>query len=224
MKKILSALILFTLAQIPVTVVAQCNPAIPANANVVSFTQTVNGGFTPQWVCGGDTLFSGGGIFFVYLEAGAVMNTGGGIDTLYMKDGSVLDMNGGIHVIYHEPFAILNVAGGIPTYIPCSTITFDYNNAPSSGCLITTAAEENAGSMSVSVYPNPATNEIRVQSSKFRVQSVEIFNVLGEKVYGNAETSHSTAETINITALSSGIYFVRVKTSDGMRAGRFVKE
>jgi hypothetical protein len=224
MKKIIStALILFALAQIPLTVAAQCNPAIPNTANVVSFSQTVNGGFTPQWVCSGDTLFSGGGIFFVYLEPGAVMETGGGIDTIYMKSGSVLNMNGGIHVIYFEPGAILNIAGGIPTYDSCASVTFDYNNAPSAGCFPTSSSEIYTTD-GIFISPNPATTEIKIENGKGNISSVEIFNTLGEKVYNNAEGFRSNAKTINVSILTPGIYFVRVKTSVGMSAGKFVKE
>ena len=224
-KTLLSSLILVMLAQIPVTVFAQCNPGIPSTANVVSFSQTVNGGFTPQWVCGGDTLYSGGGVFFVYLEAGGVMNTGGGIDTLYMKDGAVLEMNGGIHVIYFEPLAILNVAGGIPTYNPCSTITFDYTNAPTSGCLITSAPDENAGSMSVSISPNPVITQLTIGSSKFKVQRVEIYDMPGQRVL-NFELSTLNFEptTIDVSELTSGIYFVKVNSGKEERVAKFVKE
>ena len=78
------------------------------------------------------------------------------------------------------------------------------------------------------ISPNPAANEIRVESrslyNRDKITSIEIYNTLGEKVYTKAGTSHSTVETINITALSSGIYFVRVRTSYGIRAAKFIKE
>ncbi len=83
MKKLLSAICFVILFY--ATSWSQCLTAIPSNAHVVDSTQTVNGGFTPQWVCSGDTLISGGGIFNVYLEPGAVMTTCGGIDTIFVK-------------------------------------------------------------------------------------------------------------------------------------------
>ncbi len=112
----------------------QCSRVIPANANVVSSNQTVNGGFTSQWVCPNDTLFSDGGIFLAFLESNATMVTGGGIDTIYVKNGAKVVMNGGIHVFIHEPSAVFQISGGIPTYIPCASLTFDYSIAPSTGC------------------------------------------------------------------------------------------
>lgn len=76
----------------------------------------------------------------------------------------------------------------------------------------------------ISLSPNPATNQLSIDNGKLKINCIEIFNTLGEKVYSNAETSHSTAETINVSPLSSGIYFVRVKTVSGISVAKFVKE
>lgn len=60
------------------------------------------------------------------------------------------------------------------------------------------------------LFPNPATSEIAVQSGSIKVQSIEIYNSLGEKVHAISETSGSDPEIINVSKLSSGIYFVKV--------------
>ena len=109
-------------------------PTVLSNSNVVSSYQVVNGGFTPQWVCQNDTLYSDGGIMKIYLESGATMITGGGIDTIYAKTGATIVMNGGIHVIYHEPGVNLLLSGGIPTLFPCPSLVFNYTQAPANGC------------------------------------------------------------------------------------------
>src|SRR5436853_7815723 len=136
------------------------------------------------------------------------MNTGGGIDSIYVKDGATLNMNGGIHVILHEPSAILNISGGAPTYYPCSLITFDYSNAPSGGCFIT-AERENAGLMSVLISPNPATSELRIQNAELRIENIEIYNPLGEKVFQSHISNLTSQISIDISQLPSGIYFLR---------------
>jgi hypothetical protein len=150
------------------------------------------------------------------------MNTGGGIDSIYVKDGATLIMNGGIHVILHEPLAILNISGGIPTYYPCSLITFDYSNAPSGGCFIT-SAKENTDIISISLFPNPVANELRIQNAELRIEEIEIYNVLGEKCL-TPSLSKGEGASINVSSLSAGIYFVRVKTNEGIRESKFVKE
>ena len=76
---------------------------------------------------------------------------------------------------------------------------------------------------SISLSPNPASNEVRITGVSY-TGSVEIFTPLGKEVYNSAGSSGSNAETINVSALSSGIYFVRVRTSAGVSTAKFVKQ
>ena len=117
------------------TLVNLAGPTVLSNSNVVSSYQVVNGGFTPQWVCQNDTLYTDGGIMNIYLEAGATMITGGGIDSIFAKSGSTIIMNGGIHRIYHEPGVNLVMNGGIPYLYPCPSLVFNYSQAPANGCV-----------------------------------------------------------------------------------------
>ncbi len=117
------------------TLVNLAGPTVLSNSNVVSSYQIVNGGFTPQWVCQNDTLYTDGGIMNIYLEAGATMITGGGIDSIFAKSGSTIIMTGGIHRIYHEPGVNLVMNGGIPYLNPCPSLVFNYSQAPANGCV-----------------------------------------------------------------------------------------
>jgi len=110
-------------------------PILYSNSNVVNSYQVVNGGFTPQWVCQNDTLYTDGGIMKIYLESGATMITGGGIDTIYAKTGATIVMSGGIHVIYHEPGVNLVMNGGIPYLYPCPSLVFNYSQSPANVCV-----------------------------------------------------------------------------------------
>ncbi len=117
------------------TLINLAGPTVLSNSNVVSSYQVVNGGFTPQWVCTNDTLYTDGGIMNIYLESGATMITGGGIDSIFAKTGSTIIMNGGIHRIYHEPGVNLVMNGGIPYLYPCPSLVFNYTQAPANGCV-----------------------------------------------------------------------------------------
>ena len=65
---------------------------------------------------------------------------------------------------------------------------------------------ENKG---LNVYPNPANDYIIVESDG--IQEVEIYDMMGRKLISHkAETS----STIDVSALSSGIYLVRTIDSD----------
>jgi hypothetical protein len=117
------------------TLINLAGPTVLSNSNVVNSYQVVNGGFTPQWVCQNDTLYTDGGIMNIYLESGATMITGGGIDSIFAKTGSTIIMNGGIHRIYHEPGVNLVMNGGIPYLYPCPSLVFNYTQAPANGCV-----------------------------------------------------------------------------------------
>ncbi|HLG35519.1 MAG TPA: T9SS type A sorting domain-containing protein [Bacteroidia bacterium] len=75
----------------------------------------------------------------------------------------------------------------------------------------------------ISLSPNPATNEIRVQSADFKVESVEIYDVLGERCLTPA-LSQGEGVRVDVSALSAGIYFVKVKGEKEERVSKFVKQ
>jgi hypothetical protein len=65
-----------------------------------------------------------------------------------------------------------------------------------------------------SLYPNPAKNKCKVQCAESNIKSIEIFNAMGEKVYG-AEFSAGTGNSVELDLdFPAGLYFVRVTTVD----------
>ena len=73
----------------------------------------------------------------------------------------------------------------------------------------------------VRVYPNPTTGELFVQSSKFKVQSVEIFDIYGRKVLVPTLT---VLQSYDLTVLHPGIYFVRANFEGGGSVKKLVKQ
>lgn len=65
-------------------------------------------------------------------------------------------------------------------------------------------------SSGVMVYPNPASDEIRVESSRFKMQSVKIYDMLGAQIMHH-NLNNSTHAIFNVQALPAGIYFVTVQ-------------
>lgn len=75
---------------------------------------------------------------------------------------------------------------------------------------------------STALFPNPTTGEFRIQNSKFRIQSVQVYDVFG-KVMSSVEVNDNTV-TIDATSYASGVYFVRILTEKGMVTKRIVKK
>lgn len=68
------------------------------------------------------------------------------------------------------------------------------------------------------VYPNPAQNMLHVEGTG--LTEVEVFNIMGQSVLHVGENF----ETVDISHLQNGIYFVRLKTNDGEKTVKLVVE
>ncbi len=75
-------------------------------------------------------------------------------------------------------------------------------------------------SNSITLYPNPTNNEVSI-SSESLINSIEIYNSLGQKVY--TETINSKEKTIDISSLPSGVYVLGAKTDDGIMRKKIIK-
>lgn len=72
-----------------------------------------------------------------------------------------------------------------------------------------------------SISPNPASSRLFLQiPNGLNKINIEIFDVLGKKVYDNGYLS----APIDISDWSKGVYLVKVSTSDKVHTKRFVKQ
>lgn len=141
--------------------------------------------------------------------------------TLYDYGTSVtLDNSGYAHLTGY--FESTSMAFGSITLLNAGLDTFNIFIAKLDTSIITATNTIENFNNDIFLFPNPATKEIRVQSSKFKVESVEIYNVLGEKVF--SQTTTGNQQTINVATLTPGIYFVKVKSEREEWVGKFVKE
>jgi hypothetical protein len=71
----------------------------------------------------------------------------------------------------------------------------------------------------LTIYPNPTTGEFKIQNSKFKIQGVEVFDVMSRRQ--KAESRKQDA--VDISGLHSGIYFVKITTEKGVVMRKVVK-
>ncbi|MDD4847968.1 MAG: T9SS type A sorting domain-containing protein [Bacteroidales bacterium] len=83
------------------------------------------------------------------------------------------------------------------------------------------AAINEMNAISSNVYPNPAKDQIFVESEMVENGTIAIFNMVGQKIKEVAQTSNKVA--INVSELQTGVYFYTI-FSDGqkMDSQRFV--
>ena len=85
---------------------------------------------------------------------------------------------------------------------------------------IVTGIAENNEQNDFIVSPNPTSGQFQITSDELRITNVEIYNVLGEKVYSlNHSFTHSL---INLSAQPSGVYFLQIKTEQGNMTKKIV--
>ena len=75
----------------------------------------------------------------------------------------------------------------------------------------------------ITIYPNPTTGELTMDNGQWRIESVEIFDVYGRKLFEqkvNLTVLHSYA----LTAFPAGLYFVKIQTEAGVVVRKVLKE
>lgn len=62
----------------------------------------------------------------------------------------------------------------------------------------------------ISIFPNPTNGMIHIQGLGTKVQSLEIYNILAEKVYATSNVRQQTLKEIDLSQYQKGIYFVKI--------------
>ncbi len=103
----------------------------------------------------------------------------------------VLSWNNNLHMAYYNP-----------THM--GTIIYTEN---------TITSVKNPGESAISVYPNPATDKVLVQSPK-EFAEVVIYSAQGQKMYEETGLS-ATRISVDMHAFKTGLYIMNVKMKDG---------
>lgn len=88
-------------------------------------------------------------------------------------------------------------------------------------CASTARTEDDQAADAMTVFPNPATEVLTINSSSVLGAEISIVDVLGTEVL---HISTATTDVINISSLRSGLYTVIVKTNDNKTSRTFVKQ
>lgn len=86
----------------------------------------------------------------------------------------------------------------------------------------TAGVEDQALENQLSIYPNPATSEITIALPKSMNAEIRIFDITGKLLLYKANSLIDKNHTVDVSTLSSGIYFVRLNTPEGMAAKKLV--
>lgn len=73
----------------------------------------------------------------------------------------------------------------------------------------------------VSIYPNPAKEQLFVQANE-NITEVHLFDIAGREVLSQA--CHSNKAVLNISHLKNGIYFARIMMGENITNYKFTKQ
>ncbi len=74
---------------------------------------------------------------------------------------------------------------------------------------------------SISIFPNPATKVLQINNPiNVVIKQVQVYNLLGKEVL----QVQGNNNTINVSGLLPGVYFVKLITQEGVRSFKMVKE
>jgi len=82
--------------------------------------------------------------------------------------------------------------------------------------------EELTDEQEINLYPNPTSEYLTVRAEGEKIKELRVINVLGEEVLKKKLNDYT--ETIDVSSLAKGIYFLEVKTEKGISIKKLIKE
>jgi len=74
----------------------------------------------------------------------------------------------------------------------------------------------------ITIYPNPTKGELRMENGQFRIENVKIFDIFGKQLL-ILNSSFSILNSIDISHLPAGTYFVQIMTEKGVVTKKVLK-
>ena len=72
------------------------------------------------------------------------------------------------------------------------------------------------------LYPNPTNGKLYIRGLKANIQTLDVYNMLGSKVYSIANLQHHLLNEIDLSGLPKGIYFINIYDGDTINTKKIV--
>jgi len=82
-------------------------------------------------------------------------------------------------------------------------------------------AIENVEIPSITIYPNPVQDELKIENGELKIKNVQIFDLSGKIIL---HSQLSILHSISVANMPQGIYFIRIETDRGIVTKKFIKK
>ena len=128
-------------------------------------------------------------------------------------------------VVYNDDAPWPEDADGKGYYLQLMDLDFDNSLAENwiaSSSSETLLSLENTNGLSISIYPNPTHDFLFLTADGDKIKSIEILNLGGHRVM--TKIFPKNQETLNISELKPGLYFVQVELTKQMIIKKIIKK
>lgn len=207
---------------------AQCTTTIfpqPGHVPVTSNT-SISATGTIYWICSGLTVNITGSPGSVYLcESNVTLNIlASDGDQVFAKSGCVINNSSDADcgVVCNPANVTLNNTGtgSLTVDAVCNPVIYDYSMIGGPGSCAASGIEENILT-GLSAFPNPFISTIIITGIKTEGEA-KLYNIVGDEVQTWKITSGENK--IEVQNIPSGVYFLKVKTTEGVATMKVVKQ
>jgi hypothetical protein len=144
------------------------------------------------------------------------------IDSVANSIYSYTDLTPPVGVLYYSIEAVSTVACNPSLKMPNTNSAYSssFSNVANTNA---TGINEYYLNNKVSVFPNPSNGKFTIQANSYQLianSPIEIYNVLGECIH--QQICKSANQQIDLSGLKEGIYFLQVKTNEGVIASKII--
>ena len=63
---------------------------------------------------------------------------------------------------------------------------------------------------SITIYPNPASDEVYIDFENLEIEKLDVYNILGETIYSNSILKNNLK--LNVNQWKNGVYIIKYTT------------
>ncbi len=86
----------------------------------------------------------------------------------------------------------------------------------------TTGIAQNKTNMQFNLFPNPAHNQLNIETNKVTDMKIEVMDIFGKVVL--TENYKGSNASVNVSDLTAGVYFIKLSSEGNTLTKKFVKE